>query len=75
NWAMAESLEDKMSPDVITTRIAEHFAANPPHRSRARIVRGFLSDFAQNAAMTPSEVVDDDDAVAATVSGELPPTE
>lgn len=75
SWAMAESLEDKMSPDVITARIAEHFAANPPHRSRARIVRGFLSAFVQNAAMTPAEVVDDDDAVAAAVSGELPPTE
>ncbi len=75
SWAMAESLEDKMSPEVITARVAEHFAANPPLRSRARIVQGFLSAFVQNAAMTAAEVVDDDDAVASVVSGELPLTE
>ena len=75
SWAMAESLEDKMSPEVITARIVEHFTANPPHRSRARIVRGFLSAFVQNAAITAAEVVDDDDAVAAAVSGELPPAQ
>jgi hypothetical protein len=72
-WAMAESLEDKMSPDFIVTRVAEHFAANPPHRSRVRIVRDFLVAFAQNAAMTPGEEVPDDDAVAIAAEGEPPP--
>lgn len=71
-WAMAESLEDKMSPDVIVTRIAEHFAANPPYRGRARIVSQFLSAFKQNAAMTPDEIPVDDDAVAMNVA---PPSE
>lgn len=70
SWAMAESLEDKMSPEVITARITEHFTANPPLRSRARIVHGFLNAFVQNAAMTVAEAVEDDDAVAAAVSGE-----
>ncbi len=75
SWAMAESLEDKMSPEVITELIAKHFTANPPNRSRARIVRGFLSAFVQNAAMTAAEAKDDEDAVAAAVSDEPPPTE
>jgi len=74
-WAMAESLEDKMSPEVITAGIAEHFKVNPPHRSRARIVRGFLSAFVQNAAMTAAETTGDEHAVASAVSGELPPME
>ncbi len=72
-WAMAESLEDKMSPEVITARIGEHFTENQTYRSRARIVRDLLDVFVQNAAMTAAEVTDDDDAVAAAVSGELPP--
>ncbi len=72
-WAMAESLEDKMSPKVITARVAEHFTAHSPYRSRARIVRDFLGVFVQNAAMTAAEATDDDDAVAALVSGEQPP--
>lgn len=63
-WAMSEDLEDKMSPDLIFQRIGEHFDNNPPHTSRARIVRDFLATFAQNAAMTPGEQVADDDAVA-----------
>lgn len=63
-WAMAEALEDKMSPDIIVQRLTQHFADIPPERSRARIVRDFLSAFAQNAAMTPGEEVSDDDAVA-----------
>ena len=74
-WAMAESLEDKMSPEFIVARVAEHFVAYPPHRSRVRIVRDFLAVFAQNAAMTPGEEVPDDDAVAivAAAEGEPPP--
>jgi len=72
-WAMAESLEDKMSPEVIIERIAEHFRANPPLRSRVRIVRGFLSAFVQNAAMTALEIVDDDDAVTVAIVNDLPP--
>ncbi len=72
-WAMAESLEDKLSPEVIATRIKEHFLAHPPLRSRVRIVRGFLGAFVQNAAMTAAELVDDDDAVAAAIISDLPP--
>jgi hypothetical protein len=71
-WAMAESLEDSLSPEVIAGRIREHFAAHPPLRSRVRIVRGFLSAFVQNAAMTAAELVDDD-AVAAAIITDLPP--
>lgn len=72
-WAMAESLEDKMSPDEIAARVAEHFVQNPPYRSRTRIVRDFLGVFVQNAAMTAAEIVEDDDAVAAAVSDDAPP--
>lgn len=71
-WAMAESLEDKMSPDFIVARLAAHFEANPPLRGRVRIVRDFLVAFAQNAAMTPGEEVPDDDAVAIAVEDEPP---
>ncbi|WP_124982512.1 Eco29kI family restriction endonuclease [Ralstonia solanacearum] len=74
SWAMDEELEDKMSPDLIVSRVAEHFVSNPPHRSRVRIVRDFLAAFTQNAAMTPGEEVPDDDAVALAAEGE-PPTE
>jgi hypothetical protein len=71
-WAMAESLEDKMSPEVIAQRISAHFDMNPPHRSRARIVHGFLTAFVQNAAMTAADMVEDDDAIAAAVISQLP---
>jgi hypothetical protein len=64
-WAMAETLENKTSTEDILHRIAKHFEANPPMRNRARIVRDFLSPFAQNAAMTPGEAVLDDDSIAA----------
>jgi Eco29kI restriction endonuclease len=75
-WAMSEALEDKMSPGFIVQRINEHFVANPPHKSRARIVSDFLSVFAQNAAMTPGEEVADDDAVAlAAVAENDPPAD
>ena len=63
-WAMSEALEDKMSPEFIVQRINEHFDANSPYKSRARIVHAFLSVFAQNAAITPGEEVADDDSVA-----------
>ena len=72
-WAMDEELEDKMSPEVITRRIDEHFVLNPPQRNRSRIVREFLGAFVQNAAMTPAELVDDEDAVADAVIADLPP--
>ena len=71
-WAMDEELEDKMSPELIVSRVAAHFAANPPYRSRARIVRDFLAAFTQNAAMTPGEELPDDDAVALAAVGETP---
>lgn len=72
SWAMDEELEDKMSTKLIVSRVAEHFSANPPHRSRARIVRDFLGAFTQNAAMTLGEAVPDDDAVAMAAAGDLP---
>lgn len=72
-WAMAETLEDKMSSEAITARIEQHFKDHPPERRRERIVRGFLSAFVQNAAMTADEASDQDDEVAAIVSGEQPP--
>lgn len=69
-WAMDELLEDKMSPEVIFERVAAHFVANPPHRSRVRIVRDFLAVFAQNAAMTPGEEMLDEPAINAAEDGE-----
>lgn len=69
-WAMAESLEDKMSPDLITQRVTEHFNVNPAHRSRVRIVQQFLATFAQNAAMTVEEIIEDEDAVAIALASE-----
>jgi hypothetical protein len=69
-WAMSEVLEDKMSPSFILERIGEHFKANPPYKTRVRIVREFLSAFSQNAAMTPGEEVADDDAVALAAENE-----
>ncbi|SIO06796.1 Eco29kI restriction endonuclease [Burkholderia sp. GAS332] len=71
-WAMAESLEDKMSVSHIVERVAAHFEANPPYRHRVRIVRDFLAAFAQNAAMTPGEEVPDDDAVVLAAESETP---
>lgn len=59
SWAMDEELEDKMSSELIVSRITEHFVTNPPYRSRVRIVRDFLAAFTQNAAMTPGEEVPD----------------
>jgi hypothetical protein len=71
-WAMSEDLEDKMSQDVIIEKINEHFDATPPYRSRVRIVRDFLSVFAQNAAMTPGEAVAEDDTVALALENDPP---
>jgi hypothetical protein len=65
---MAESLEDKMSPTVITERIAQHFATHQPNRSRVRIVRQLLASFAQNAAITAEEAIEDEDALAMLIS-------
>jgi hypothetical protein len=72
-WAMAESLEDKMSPEVITERITDHFSVHRPYRSRVRIVRQFLATFSQHAAMTAEEVSEDDDTVAINLAGEQSP--
>ena len=66
-WAMAEILEDKMSPEVIIEGIAKHFVAHLPYKQSSLIVTDFLSAFIQNAAMTPEEVLEDDDAVADAV--------
>lgn len=70
SWAMAETLEDKMSSQAITTKIARHFRDHPPERRRERIVRGFLGAFVQNAAMTAEEPPEHDDDIAAIVSDE-----
>ena len=69
---MSEILEDKMSPEFIQRRISEHLTANQPHRSRARIVRNFLSAFVQNAAMTPEElaITKDDDELDSGIQAE-----
>ncbi len=61
---MDKSLTDKMSPELITEMLREHFVVNPPYRSRARIVSGFLADFVQHAAMMSAEIVAADDAIA-----------
>ena len=42
-WAMAESLDNKASPEDIERRIAEHFERNPPYLDTDHIVRDFLS--------------------------------
>ncbi|MBV6410692.1 MAG: hypothetical protein GAKPKEKM_01514 [Rhodocyclaceae bacterium] len=68
-WAMAESLEDKMSPELILSRIADHLAANPPQRSRVRVVRDFLTAFSQNAAMTSLDESSHDDTGFIPVGG------
>ena len=54
-WAMAESLDDKASPEDIERRIAEHFAQNQPYRDTVHIVHDFLAAFVQHAAMSPEE--------------------
>lgn len=61
-WAMAESLDDKASPEDIERRIAEHFAQNQPYRDTVHIARDFLAAFVQHAAMSPEEPADNDDA-------------
>ncbi len=67
-WAMHEDLEDKMSEDVILSRIEGHFSQNPPARSRVRVIREFLLAFGQNAAMTPGEeTLLDDELIAEQV--------
>jgi hypothetical protein len=48
-WALDEILEDKMSVQLISKGIEEHFTINPPFRSRARIVHQLLSEFVQSA--------------------------
>lgn len=70
SWAMAEELEDKMSPELIVSNLSRHFSANPPHQSRVRVVRDFLAAFTQNGAMTPDEAVLDDDANILVAEGE-----
>lgn len=54
-WAMAPKLLDKMPSETIHQKIRNHFALNPPHKSRGLIVRTFLLAFVQHAAMTPEE--------------------
>jgi hypothetical protein len=61
-WAMAESLDDKATPEDIERRIAEHFAQSQLYRDTAHIVCDFLAAFVQHAAMSPEESTDKDDA-------------
>lgn len=58
-WAMAEELDDKMSPGDITARIAEHFQQNPPYTDTDHILHNFLRSFVQNAAASPEESADE----------------
>ena len=61
-WAMAESLDDKASPEDIARRVADHFTRNPPYRDTVHIVQDFLSAFVQHAAMSTEEPADNDDS-------------
>lgn len=74
-WAMHEDLEDKMSPDVIIERIGRHLEENKPYRNRVRVIRDFLINFSQNAAVSPGEEVADEDAVALAVNYRYPISE
>lgn len=58
-WAMAEALDDKMAPEVITARIAEHFQQNKPFTDTDHILHNFLQSFVQNAAASPEESADE----------------
>lgn len=58
-WAMAETLDDKMAPEDIERRIAEHFEQNPPYSDTDHILREFLQAFVQNAATSPEESADE----------------
>ena len=60
-WAMAESLDDKATPEDIERRIAEHFEQNPPYRDTVHSVQDFLGAFVQHAAMSPEEPADPDE--------------
>lgn len=72
-WAMDALLEDRMSPEIIAKRIAEHFTSHPPYRGRARIARELLSAFVQNAAeVTATEAGENDDAVTTAIIKDLP---
>jgi len=61
-WAMAESLDNKASPEDIERRIAEHFERNPPYLDTDHIVRDFLSAFVQHASLSPDEPADNEDS-------------
>lgn len=61
-WAMADSLVDSMTAEVIERRVAEHFEQNPPYRETTDIVRGFLDSFVQNAATSPGALTENSDA-------------
>lgn len=50
-WAMPTSLDDKMSPELIISKLRAHFTENPPYEKRELIVKNLLSAFVQNAAM------------------------
>lgn len=56
---MAEELDDKMAPENIRRRIAEHFEQHPPYGDTDHILREFLDAFVQNAATSPEESADE----------------
>lgn len=62
-WAMAASLEDNASPDIIINRIRVHLEAFPPFKDREIIVETILTAFKQNAAATEDQSAEDDDIV------------
>jgi hypothetical protein len=61
-WAMAESLDNKATPEDIGRRLAKHFKQNQPYCNTVDIVRDFLATFVQHAAVSPEEPADNDDA-------------
>lgn len=74
-WAMAEELEDKMSPEAIQEGISAHFAKHPPYSDRDVIIKKLLAAFSQHAAMTAEEAAtasaeDDEALIAATINAE-----
>lgn len=54
-WAMAEELADKMTPEEIISKIADHLEASPPFADREIIIEQFIAAFAQNPGLTTPE--------------------
>ncbi len=61
-WAMAESLDNKASPEDIARRIAGTLKRNPPYLNTGHVVRYALSAFVQHASLSPDEPADNEDS-------------